>query len=100
MLELCDGVDVLIHDAQHTHEEYGPKRHWGHCTVEYAVHVARESGARKLVLFHHDPAHDDDALDLIARNAQEYAARSNAPEVVAAYEGLELALAPAVPRAR
>jgi phosphoribosyl 1,2-cyclic phosphodiesterase len=28
MLELCDGVDLLIHDAQHTHEEYGPKRHW------------------------------------------------------------------------
>ena len=60
ILELCDGVDVLIHDAQHTAEEYAVKRHWGHSTVEYAVHVAKESGAKHLVLFHHDPAHGDD----------------------------------------
>ena len=40
MLELCDGVDLLIHDAQHTNEEYELKRDWGHCTIEYAVHVA------------------------------------------------------------
>jgi phosphoribosyl 1,2-cyclic phosphodiesterase len=93
MLELCDGVDILIHDAQHTHDEYAPKRHWGHCTVEYAVHVAREAGARKLVLFHHDPAHGDDALDAIAVQAGDHAASVNAPEVVAAYEGLQLELA-------
>ena len=55
ILELCDGVDLLIHDAQHTPDEYEPKRHWGHSTVDYAVHVARESGAKQLVLFHHDP---------------------------------------------
>ena len=66
ILELCDGVDLLIHDAQHTPEEYEPKRHWGHSTVDYAVHVARESGAKELVLFHHDPAHGDDELDRIA----------------------------------
>ena len=69
MLELCDGVDLLIHDAQHTREEYEPKRHWGHCTVDYAVHVAREAGARSLVLFHHDPLHGDDDMDRIASDA-------------------------------
>ena len=99
MLELCDGVDVLIHDAQHTHEEYGPKRHWGHCTIEYAVRVARESGARKLVLFHHDPAHGDDDLDRILKAAQDHAAAENAPDVIAAYEGLELDLTPLHPHA-
>ena len=41
MLELCDGVDLLIHDAQHTPAEYEMKRHWGHCTVDYALHVAK-----------------------------------------------------------
>ena len=82
----------LIHDAQHTHEEYAPKRHWGHCTVEYAVHVARESGARRLALFHHDPAHGDDALDEITEQAGDHAAHVGGPEVIAAYEGLELAL--------
>ena len=50
----------LIHDAQHTTSEYEMKRHWGHCTIEYAVHVAREAGARELALFHHCPSHGDD----------------------------------------
>jgi len=94
LLELCDGVDLLIHDAQHTHEEYAPKRHWGHCTVEYAVHVAREAGVRKLALFHHDPAHGDDWLDLIARGALDHSTRIGGPEVIVAREGLELELWP------
>jgi len=41
VLELCDGVDLLIHDAQHTADEYEIKRTWGHCTIEYAIHVAK-----------------------------------------------------------
>lgn len=94
MLELCDGVDVLIHDAQHTKAEYEPKRHWGHCTIDYAVHVARESGARNLVLFHHDPVHGDDAMDEILDFAGEESARIGGPDVVAAYEGLELHVVP------
>jgi phosphoribosyl 1,2-cyclic phosphodiesterase len=98
LLELCDGVDLLIHDAQHTNEEYEPKRHWGHCTVDYAVHVARESGAHSLALFHHDPAHGDDAMDDILRGARDTAERVHGPDVVAAHEGLELSLTPAVRR--
>ena len=92
ILELCDGVDVLIHDAQHTPEEYEPKRHWGHSTVDYAVHVARESGAKELVLFHHDPAHGDDELDRIAVRTGDRSAALGGPEVIAAYEGLEIDL--------
>ena len=93
MLELCDGVDVLIHDAQHTLDEYEPKRHWGHCTVDYAVHVAREAGARSLVLFHHDPLHGDDDMDRIASDAGELAARMGVPELTVARDGLRLQLA-------
>jgi phosphoribosyl 1,2-cyclic phosphodiesterase len=92
ILELCDGVDLLIHDAQHTCEEYGPKRHWGHCTYDYAVHVARESGARRLALYHHDPQHDDEAVDAIALLAADESARVGGPEVIASAEGLVLAL--------
>jgi phosphoribosyl 1,2-cyclic phosphodiesterase len=93
ILELCDGVDLLIHDAQHTPDEYEPKRHWGHSTVDYAVHVARESGAKQLVLFHHDPAHGDEALDSILDHTQDRSASLGGPEVVAAYEGLQIDLA-------
>jgi phosphoribosyl 1,2-cyclic phosphodiesterase len=98
MLELCDGVDVLIHDAQHTRAEYEPKRHWGHCTVDYAVHVAREAGARRLVLFHHDPSHSDDDIVAIERSASDYAARIGGPDVAAGYDGLEIALSPTLPK--
>ena len=93
VLELCDGVDVLIHDAQHTLAEYEPKRHWGHCTVDYAVLVAREVGARSLVLFHHDPIHGDDAMDAIGRDAGELAARMGVPELVVARDGLQMHVA-------
>ena len=93
VLELCDGVDVLIHDAQHTFEEYEPKRHWGHCTVEYALHVARESGVRNIVLFHHDPLHGDDEMDRIGHDAAELGARMGIPEVTVARDRLVLQLA-------
>jgi len=48
VLELCDGVDLLIHDAQYTPDEFREKAHWGHCSVDYAVHVAEQAGARRL----------------------------------------------------
>ena len=92
VLELCDGVDVLIHDAQHTLSEYEPKRHWGHCTIDYALLVAREAGARNLVLFHHDPIHGDDEMDRIGRDAGELGARMGVPEVSVARDGMTLQL--------
>ena len=100
MLELCDGVDVLIHDAQHTPEEYEPKRHWGHCTVDYAVHVGREAGARQLALFHHDPAHGDDDIDEILKRAGDHSAHVNGPDVIAAAEGVVLNVVPSTPPAQ
>ncbi|GIU89139.1 MAG: MBL fold metallo-hydrolase [Acidimicrobiia bacterium] len=98
VLELCDGVDVLIHDAQHTDAEYSVKRHWGHSTIDYALHVAREAGARQLVLFHHDPSHGDDVLDLMAAETADRAWRRGGPDVLAAHEGLELTLESMPPR--
>lgn len=100
VLELCDGVDVLIHDAQHTVEEFAAKPHFGHCTSDYAVHVARESGARTLALFHHDPVHDDDQVDRMREAACDVSARTGGPEIIAAYEGMCVALRVPVGAAR
>jgi phosphoribosyl 1,2-cyclic phosphodiesterase len=91
VLELCDGADLLIHDAQYTPEEFAEKPHWGHCTVEFAVHVAAEAGVRRLALFHHDPAHDDDFLDCLLRGARAMAGR-RVEEVIAAAEGVTVVL--------
>lgn len=59
VVEACEGVDVLIHDAQFDAEEFAARSDWGHCTPDFALELARRSGAKRLVLFHHDPAHDD-----------------------------------------
>lgn len=91
VLELCAGADLLIHDAQYTPEEFAKKRDWGHCTVEFAVHVAAEAGVRRLALFHHDPTHDDAFIDRLVEQAQALAG-NRIEEVLAASEGLTVVL--------
>jgi phosphoribosyl 1,2-cyclic phosphodiesterase len=59
VVEACDGVDILVHDAQFDAEEFAARSDWGHCTPDFALELARRCRARRLVLFHHDPAHDD-----------------------------------------
>ncbi len=51
VLELCDGVDLLVHDAQYTPAEFDARADWGHCTMAYAVMVAQRAGARSVALF-------------------------------------------------
>ncbi len=82
------GADLLIHDAQYTEEQY-PRltRGWGHSTWAMAADVAERAGARRLVLYHHDPAHDDTAVEAIERLT-----RARFPRTVSACEGLEIRL--------
>ncbi len=93
VLELCADVDLLIHDAQYTAEEFAQKSTWGHCTVDYALTVAARSGARTLALFHHDPSHDDDHLDALLAAATVAGAALGIPSVISAHEGLSITLA-------
>jgi phosphoribosyl 1,2-cyclic phosphodiesterase len=95
VLELADGVDLLIHDAQYTAEEFEAKSTWGHCTIDYAVNVAAQAGAKRLALFHHDPAHDDATLDRLSAAATAQGEDAGI-EVLAAYEGLTIAFDSAV----
>ena len=62
---LAAGVDLLIHDAQYTTEEYRERVGWGHSAIRDAVVFATLTGARRFVPFHHDPTHDDAMLDRI-----------------------------------
>ena len=90
VLELCDGADLLIHDAQYTPAEFAEKYYWGHCTVDYAVFVASEAGAKRLAMFHHDPAHDDDPVDALLADARDRPPTVGLSEVMAAAEGLTI----------
>ena len=83
---IIDGADLLIHDSQYTRHELSVKAHWGHCTPEYAVAIARACGAKRLALFHHDPERTDDELD--ARSA----CSPPGLEVFVAREGMSISL--------
>jgi len=92
VLELCEGADLLIHDAQYTASEFVLKSDWGHCTVDFAVAVAAQAGVRRLALFHHDPSHDDMVIDSLLLEAREQAVGTGIREVIAAGEGVSLSL--------
>ncbi|HKZ92583.1 MAG TPA: MBL fold metallo-hydrolase [Candidatus Limnocylindrales bacterium] len=88
-LRLARGADVLIHDAQYTPEERTQRLGWGHSSIPEAVDFARRAGAGRLLLFHHDPARTDDAMDVLAAEA---AAMGDGVEVSAGQEGDRLVL--------
>jgi CheY-like chemotaxis protein len=88
-------ADLVIHDAQYTPEEYGPKKGWGHSTYDYVVQIAAAAGVRRVALTHHDPSHDDHFVAEIERKARTLAMQCGAGlDVVCAYEGCDLALEP------
>jgi len=77
----------------YTPAELEAHRGWGHSTFEEAVTLAAEAGVRRLVLFHHEPEHDDRAMDQLVAAAQRRAvARRGPSEVLAAQEGMTLTL--------
>lgn len=92
--ELVEGVDLLIHDAQYTPPEFELKRTWGHCTMEYAVWLAANAGAKRLALFHHDPSRTDDELDELF-TCLDHGASKLGLELFVAREGACVELGPA-----
>jgi phosphoribosyl 1,2-cyclic phosphodiesterase len=74
-LGLARGATALIHDSQYTDEEYPFRRGWGHSSLGDALAFAQRSQPERLILFHHDPAHDDGRLQSLAGQATEDAAR-------------------------
>ena len=89
-VEFLRGADIVIHDAQYTSDEYKTKLGWGHSPTDYVTDVGIAAGVGRLVLFHHDPTHDDDAIKHIedSQRARVLAAGSNL-DVFAASEGME-----------
>ncbi|MBE9261733.1 MBL fold metallo-hydrolase [Microcystis sp. LEGE 00066] len=93
VLALVRQADVMIIDATYTDEEYNDPQYskvgWGHSTWQQAVKIAQAAQVKQLVLFHHDPAHNDDFLDRIGEQV-----RKIFPETILAREGLSIELRP------
>jgi phosphoribosyl 1,2-cyclic phosphodiesterase len=91
ILRLIYGADLLIHDAQYTDEEYKAKVGWGHSSLGETLQLAKDCCVKRLALFHHDPDHFDDQIDILVANCKE---RLNeypySLECFAAHEGMEL----------
>src|SRR5881628_3495698 len=93
LVAFLEGVELLIHDAMYTPEELEEHRGWGHSTFEEAVALAGDAGVKRLVLFHHEPEHGDEAIDALVAAARRQARTKGLPaEVVAAQEGMTLTL--------
>jgi len=92
VLDLCAGVDLLIHDAQYTDPEFTERFDWGHCTTDYAVEVAAQADVKRLALYHHDPSHDDEMVEDLVRKSAAVAASRGDFEVFAAAEGMVIEL--------
>jgi phosphoribosyl 1,2-cyclic phosphodiesterase len=93
LVRFLAGTDTLIHDAMYSEGIIRARAGWGHSTPRQAVDLAAAAGCRRLVLFHHDPEHDDAVLDGLLRDAQAYAEEC-APGLVveSACEGSHLIL--------
>jgi phosphoribosyl 1,2-cyclic phosphodiesterase/CheY-like chemotaxis protein len=93
MVDFLQGCDVAIMDTQYTEEEYAKHVGWGHSSVDSVVSLALDANVGKLVLFHHDPNHDDQMIDKMVEHARAFVARSGKSlEVDAAREGAEILL--------
>jgi len=88
VLTLADRADLLIYDSTYTDEEYPSHVDWGHSTWQEGVRLADAAKVKKLVIFHHDPGHDDTFMDRIAVDAE----RARPGGAVVAREGMVLQL--------
>ena len=93
LVDFLRGCDLLILDTQYTDEEYKSHVGWGHGWLSATVRLALDAEVKKLVLFHHDPTHDDDEMDAMAEKARQLVSESGKRlEMEVAREGTETTL--------
>ena len=90
-VEFLSEADLMIGEAQYTLKEYETKRGWGHSPIESLVEFAWRANVKHLVLFHHDPLHDDKSVDKMVRHAHRLARiRGGNLKCGGAFEGMEI----------
>jgi phosphoribosyl 1,2-cyclic phosphodiesterase len=87
ILRLIEGADVVIYDSTYSDNEFAGKVGWGHSTWQEGVRLCKLAKAKKLMVFHHDPDHNDSYMDKVA-----LAAKAMWRNAVVAKEGTTLTL--------
>jgi phosphoribosyl 1,2-cyclic phosphodiesterase len=93
LVQFVGGADTLVHDAMYLDQIIQARAGWGHSTPRQAVDLAAEGRCSRLILFHHEPEHSDEAIDHLLSDTRDYAAKV-APrlQVEAAAEGMRFSL--------
>jgi phosphoribosyl 1,2-cyclic phosphodiesterase len=93
LVQFLGGVHTLIHDGMYSDELMAMRSGWGHSTPRQAVELASECEADRLILFHHEPEHDDEMIDrLVAKTRLDAKELAPGLAVEAASEGMQLNL--------
>lgn len=87
VLDLADGADLLVHDAQYSIEQRAAYADYGHSSWKEATEVANVAGVKCLALFHFDPSASDEHLEQVRIEA-----RQLFPSTILAREGLTVEL--------
>ena len=88
-----------LSQSQYTDEEYKGHVGWGHSSLSSAVLLALDANVKRVLLFHHDPSHDDDMIDRMVEQARELVRKSGKAMVIeGAREGAEILLELPEPR--
>jgi ribonuclease BN (tRNA processing enzyme) len=69
IVDLIRDADVVIYDSMFTEPEFAERPHWGHSTWNEGARLVKLAGAKKLVLYHHDPIRTDAELDELGKCA-------------------------------
>lgn len=70
---LCKDVDTIILDGQYTSDQLaGATQAFGHGTPEFCIDQTLACGAKRLLVTHFDPAHDDKKLAQMEEAARRY----------------------------
>jgi phosphoribosyl 1,2-cyclic phosphodiesterase len=85
VLGLINGADIVVYDSTYDDAEFAAHLGWGHSTWQEGIRLADVAKVKQLVIFHHDPGHDDDEMDRIAA-----AAAKARPGTIVAREGMIL----------
>lgn len=81
-----EGVNTIYHESTYLDDNAAKAAPRGHSTARQAGIIAREAGAKALILGHYSQAYDDDSL-FAAEAAQEFDGR-----IIAAHEGMKIDL--------
>ena len=58
----AEGTDLLLYDGQYSIEQYATRQGFGHSATDHALTMMRQSGAKRMLLVHHDPCSSDEIL--------------------------------------